>query len=99
GDEFTVIIPEFEHYGDIEQVAQKLIDAILKPHRIKEHEVQVSASIGIALCPEDAEDRDTLINKADTAMYAAKRDGKNRYRFYFDNAFDEEASIDQLTRE
>jgi diguanylate cyclase (GGDEF)-like protein/PAS domain S-box-containing protein len=99
GDEFTVIIPEFEHYGDIEQVAQKLIDAILKPHRIKEHEVQVSASIGIALCPEDAEDRDTLINKADTAMYAAKRDGKNRYRFYFDNAFDEEASVDHLTRE
>jgi len=82
GDEFTIIIPEFEYHSDVERVAQKLIDALSQPSRIKEKEVQVSASIGIAVYPHDAVDHQTLINMADTAMYAAKRGGKNRYIFY-----------------
>lgn len=82
GDEFTIIVPQFEHCSDVERVAQKVIDAISRPYRIKGHEVRVSASLGIASYPYDAVERDALINMADTAMYTAKRGGKNRYMFY-----------------
>lgn len=82
GDEFTIIMPEFEHCSDIEHMADKLINAISHPYRIKELDVRISASIGIATYPYDAIDHETLITMADTAMYAAKRRGKNRYILY-----------------
>lgn len=82
GDEFTVIIPEFESPDDVRQVAQKLIDEISRPYYIKGHEVRISASLGIATYPADAIDFTTLSKMADTAMYAAKQGGKNRYMLY-----------------
>jgi diguanylate cyclase (GGDEF)-like protein/PAS domain S-box-containing protein len=82
GDEFTVIIPEFESLDDVRQVAQKLIDEISHPYYIKGHDVRISASLGIATYPADAMDCTTLTKMADTAMYAAKQGGKNRFAFY-----------------
>jgi diguanylate cyclase (GGDEF)-like protein/PAS domain S-box-containing protein len=82
GDEFTVIVPQFELCLDVERVAQKLISAIGHPYHIRGQAVTVSASIGIAAYPYDAAGVETLINHADSAMYAAKHRGKNRYTFY-----------------
>jgi diguanylate cyclase (GGDEF)-like protein/PAS domain S-box-containing protein len=82
GDEFTVIIPEFESLDDVRQVAQKLIDEISHPYYIKGHDVRISASLGIATYPADAMDCTTLTKMADTAMYAAKQGGKNRFALY-----------------
>ncbi|OBS08017.1 bifunctional diguanylate cyclase/phosphodiesterase [Acidihalobacter prosperus] len=84
GDEFTVILGDL---GDTAAaaaaaVAEKILDALHKPFRIKRQEVFVGASIGIALYPEDATELDDLIKHADTAMYHAKHQGRNRYAFY-----------------
>jgi len=82
GDEFTVIIPSFEVFNDIKQVAQKLIDGISHPYLINAREVRISVSVGIAIYPSDTSDHESLLKMADTAMYAAKRGGKNCFRFY-----------------
>lgn len=89
GDEFTIIIPEFELISDIRAIADKLICALSQPFVIKQQPVTVSASIGIATYPAEATTRDALINMADRAMYAAKHGGKNRYVFAGDLLPDE----------
>jgi len=82
GDEFTVIIPSYETNNDLMQVAQKVVEGIAVPYLIREHEVSISTSLGIAIYPFDANESSTLHNMADSAMYAAKRRGKNRFMFY-----------------
>lgn len=82
GDEFTVIIPVFDSLDDIEQVVQKIVEGISQPYRIREHEIRVSTSLGVATYPADAADCTTLAKMADIAMYAAKHRGKNRFIFY-----------------
>lgn len=82
GDEFTVIMPEFDHCADVDEVASKLVDALATPYTIRGETVTISASIGIAIYPYDGIASDALINHADTAMYAAKRGGKNCYLFF-----------------
>lgn len=80
GDEFVILLPNTDAQGAA-QVAQKLLHAIMKPLYIKHHELRVTASIGIALYPEDGIDMDTLSKNADIAMYRAKHDGRNTYCF------------------
>ena len=82
GDEFTVIIPAFDLMDDVKQVAQKLIYSIARPYHIEDKVVYISASLGVATYPVDAMDCSTLAKMADTAMYAAKQGGKNRYMLY-----------------
>ncbi len=82
GDEFTVIISEVPDTAHIEDLAQKLIDQLSSPYHLDTDTVHVSASIGISLCPGDAQDGDTLMKNADQAMYAAKNQGRNRYSFF-----------------
>jgi EAL domain-containing protein (putative c-di-GMP-specific phosphodiesterase class I) len=67
---------------DAAAVAEKLVRELRIPVVIDGHELNVTASIGIALYPEDTEDIDTLVKNADTAMYQAKAEGKNTYRFF-----------------
>ena len=67
---------------DASAVAQKLIDALTRPFAFGEHEVFMTASIGIALYPHDDREADNLLKYADTAMYRAKEQGRNAYRFY-----------------
>ena len=52
------------------------------PHAVGEHNVRLSASMGISIYPQDGDDPDTLIKNADTAMYQAKREGSNHYQFW-----------------
>lgn len=82
GDEFVIAlfdIKEREHAGI---VAQKLLDALGAPIQVGAHEVMISASIGIAIFPEDGRDSETLIRHADVAMYRAKQSGSHGFLFY-----------------
>lgn len=81
GDEFIVMLPGMDERSAA-HVAQKLLAAIGEPYGIEQHDLSVTASIGIALYPGDGEDLESLSKKADTAMYRAKQEGRNGYRFF-----------------
>ena len=73
GDEFLVLLAELNQPADAQAVAEKLIAAVGTSATIDDQVVTVTASIGIAICPDDGEDLDTLVARADAAMYASKR--------------------------
>ena len=81
GDEF-VVAAECAGAGDAGAIATKLLDALGLPVRLGTQEVTAGASIGISLFPQDAGTKELLFQTADTAMYGAKRAGRNRYRFF-----------------
>jgi diguanylate cyclase (GGDEF)-like protein len=81
GDEFILILPGCDAQGAA-QVAQKLLQVISEPSRIEQYDLAVTASIGIAIFPNDGVDLETLSKSADTAMYRAKHEGRNGYRFF-----------------
>ena len=82
GDEFVLVLREVGRETDAGHVAQKLMECLQEPIRIEGHEVHVTASIGIALYPRDGETAEHLLRNADAAMYRAKEEGRNTYRFY-----------------
>jgi diguanylate cyclase (GGDEF)-like protein len=82
GDEFTVILTEQHQSFDIGAIAQKLIDQLSRPFILGESEAFVSASVGIAMYPEDATTVNELVKNADQAMYAAKTAGRKCFRFF-----------------
>ena len=82
GEEFLVLLPGISQAADAASVAQKLLAALAAPARAGEHRLQLSASVGITIYPEDAEDAETLIGRADAAMYRAKRRGPGGFEFY-----------------
>ena len=81
GDEFIFVLPETDATGAA-HVAEKLLQSALLAFEIAPHELTVTPSIGIALFPSDGSDFDTLSRCADAAMYRAKQDGRNGYRFF-----------------
>ena len=82
GDEFVCIVEDVKDAREAGIVADKLIELLSHPFDIIEHELFVSASIGICLYPADGADVDTLVRNADTAMYEAKAGGRGRSHFY-----------------
>jgi diguanylate cyclase (GGDEF)-like protein len=82
GDEFTVILGGLHAKEDAAAVAKSLLDVLATPFLIDDHQLTIGASIGISLFPEDGSDADELLQHADSAMYAAKRDGKNRAMYF-----------------
>jgi len=82
GDEFAVILPELEDGQQASIVARKIVDALTLPVQLEGEDVFVTASIGITLFPDDADDLHTLLRNADTAMYRAKEVGRNNYQFF-----------------
>jgi diguanylate cyclase (GGDEF)-like protein/PAS domain S-box-containing protein len=82
GDEFVVVLPELPSSENASTSAAKLLSALAVPYFIGSDRLHVPASIGISVYPDDAEDADTLLGNADTAMYHAKQDGRNTYRFF-----------------
>ncbi len=82
GDEFTVILSKIENKKSASVVARKIIDTIARPYTINNVTCSMSVSIGISVYCPDGEDVDTLIKKADIAMYRAKQLGKNCFEFY-----------------
>ena len=81
GDEFVIILPDTNMQGS-EKVAKKLLEVISQPYHIETYELNVTVSIGIALFPMDGSDMETLSKNADTAMYRAKTEGRNGFRFF-----------------
>ncbi len=82
GDEFAMIIEDLRHREDAVLVARKLLDAIAPAFEIDGEAVAVSASLGVALYPGDADEPEALLARADAAMYRAKREGGNLCRFH-----------------
>jgi diguanylate cyclase (GGDEF)-like protein/PAS domain S-box-containing protein len=80
GDEFTVLLPGLDDAAAAELVIQKILVALDRPVRHEGHELRPSASIGLALFPSDAADGDELLERADAAMYVAKREGGRRWQ-------------------
>ena len=80
GDEFTILLEDIGSAEDAAKAARKLLDALLQPIHVEAHELFVTASIGIALFPEDGDSAELLLKNADTAMYRAKEAGRNSYR-------------------
>ncbi len=81
GDEFTVILRAIPNVQIAAKVAEKILSSITKPIVLDGYTIRVSASIGISVYPYNSQDSETLMKQADTAMYRAKRLGKNRYEF------------------
>lgn len=82
GDEFTILLPAISQPEDATRVAGKLLESIRMPLHLDGHDFQVTTSIGISIFPEDGVDAETLIKNADTAMYQAKEDGRDRYQIF-----------------
>ena len=82
GDEFLILLSEVDQPEDAGLIAEKIVASIAEPHLVAGHELTLTASVGIALYPEDGHDVQTLIMHADTAMYHAKNTGRNRIGFY-----------------
>ncbi len=82
GDEFTVIIPEVDHVDQVSVIAQKIIDDLRRPIALRGQEVQIGASVGVSMFPDDGEDIDRLSRHADMALYKAKDEGRNNFQFF-----------------
>ena len=82
GDEFVVLLAEIKHARDAATLAEKILATLGMPHGIDEHDLHITASIGIAVYPEDGTDVDTLRKNADFAMFHAKDNGRNGYQFF-----------------
>ncbi|MDT4739306.1 GAF domain-containing protein [Bradyrhizobium sp. WYCCWR 12699] len=82
GDEFVVILDQCGEIDDVQHIATEILAALAQPMELAGHECHTTASIGIAMYPANGSDAQTLTKNADMAMYLAKEDGKNGYRFF-----------------
>jgi diguanylate cyclase len=92
GDEFAILMPRLRKPADAGALAETILEALRAPGGDTPETNSISTSIGVAICPNDAMDREALLSHADTALYRAKTDGRNTYRFY-------EASMGAAVRE
>src|SRR5690606_25159832 len=99
GDEFVALVVQPGTREDIEQVARRALAAIEKPLVLAGRAYFLSASIGVALAPDDAQDAEALIRCADSAMYQVKSEGRNDVRFFAGGVSDERAEQLQLAAE
>ncbi len=81
GDEFTIVINDINDTNGCKVIAEKIIDELSRPFTLQQGEVQIGASIGIAIFPECGETADILLKRADKAMYKVKNNDKNSYEF------------------
>lgn len=80
GDEFVVLLSEIAHADDAARSAEKIRRAIARPHLIASHKLNIAASVGISIYPDDGLDADSLIKHADRVMYHAKENGRNNHQ-------------------
>ena len=82
GDEFVVLVQSLSRADDAALVARALLDRVARPCVVAGHDLTLGASAGIAVCPEDGSEAEALLHNADLAMYRAKQEGHNGYRFF-----------------
>jgi diguanylate cyclase (GGDEF)-like protein len=82
GDEFAVLLSEMSSPAEAEELAKRICEALSAPFSVNGREVQISASVGIAVYPDDGDSSGTLLDCADAALYRAKEQGRRRFCFY-----------------
>lgn len=82
GDEFMVVLTEVVKAEDAGLIADKIVTAVRKPVSVSDDTIETSASIGISIYPDDADNSENMVNAADTAMYHAKALGKNNFQYF-----------------
>jgi diguanylate cyclase (GGDEF)-like protein len=82
GDEFVVVLQELKRPEDAVFTVARMLKTVADLHTIDQHEIYVTTSIGVSVYPGDGPDAETLIRNADTAMYHAKKNGSQNYRFF-----------------
>ena len=97
GDEFIIILTGLREYETVAQIAQKILQQLHEPFVIDDIQITTSFSIGISIYPDDGVDFLDILNKADTAMYAAKKQGRNTFRFFSNDM--NIASIERINME
>lgn len=95
GDEFLILLPQISHVADAALIAAKLLAAVAAPARVKRHVLQLSASIGIAIYPQDGIDAEVLMERADAAMYRSKRRAHGGFAFHADGVSGELAPLSE----
>ncbi len=82
GDEFVVLLPEVQHAEEAGITARRMLKAVAEAHVVGQHDLHVTASIGVSVYPDDGIDAETLIKNADTAMYQAKENGRQSFQLF-----------------
>jgi diguanylate cyclase (GGDEF)-like protein len=82
GDEFILLLPEIEKTENAAVTARRVLQALAEPHSIDGQELHITASIGVSIYPDNGMDAETLIKNADTAMYQAKENGHQSFKFF-----------------
>jgi diguanylate cyclase (GGDEF)-like protein/PAS domain S-box-containing protein len=82
GDEFVMLLSGIARAEDAALSAKKLLSSLSMPHRVGEHDLQITISIGISVYPDDGADAEVLVKNADVAMLTAKDNGRNNYQFF-----------------
>jgi diguanylate cyclase (GGDEF)-like protein len=85
GDEFLILLPQIAHAADAMLIATKLLDAVAAPAQVGSHALHLSASVGIAVYPQDGTDAEMLAKRADEAMYQSKRRSHGGFEFFADS--------------
>lgn len=89
GDEFLVLLSDISQASDAAAIAAKMLAAVAEPSRVGNDVLRLSASLGIAVYPQDGEDAPTLIRRADQAMYRSKSRGPGHFDFFSDDSGDQ----------
>ncbi len=84
GDEFAVMLGDLERVGDVAQAARHILRTLSQPLAVQDREIFITASVGAAVAPADGNTAELLLRNAETAMYSAKRAGRDTFRFYTD---------------
>jgi diguanylate cyclase (GGDEF)-like protein len=82
GDEFVIVLSELDQVEDAAITANKVLTVLAASHKVAQHDLDVTVSIGVSTFPDDGQDAETLIKNADTAMYHAKENGRNNFQFF-----------------
>jgi len=82
GDEFVILMPDVTGPAAASRLAESILETLRSSDTNEPSDSHIATSIGIALCPDDAADRQSLLTHADTALYRAKTEGRNTYRFF-----------------
>lgn len=84
GDEFILVLPDMESQATAREAAKRILSALVQPYQVESHVLTVTPSIGISRYPEHGTDVETLIGRADDAMYLAKQMGRSNFQLYSD---------------
>lgn len=91
GDEFIILLSHVNDRNDVSALADKILKTLIIPFKLRDHELFITTSLGISMCPEDGQDTEDIVKKADIAMYHAKATGRNNVQYY-NNDMDQNAS-------